>query len=163
MPDASPPEPAVRPATATDATDLARLRWEWRANEGRALEMDAAEFQTRFAAWVVDHRDSHRPFVATIDGRVAGIAWLALVDRVPGPDRWERRSAMVQAVYVTPAARGAGIGRALVGALVEAAHELGCDYLTVHPSQRSFPLYQRLGFRAWDGVLELDVHAHRMR
>jgi len=159
---AAPPDPSVRPGTADDAGELARLRWEWRAGQGRPLEMDEARFTEAFVPWVVAHLATHVPFVAADDDGLVGMGWIALFDRVPGPDQWTRRSATVQAVYVTPARRGAGIGAAVTQALLDHAAALGCDYVTVHPSQRSFPMYRRLGFATWEGVLELDLHATRM-
>jgi hypothetical protein len=37
------------------------------------------------------------------------------------------------------------------------ARDLFLDYVAVHPSERSFPLYRRLGFTDTDGVLELRL------
>jgi len=152
---------AVRPATPSDIPDLARLRWEWRAGEGRPLELDEEAFTAQFGPWLLDHWGTHMPFVAEADDAVVGIAWLSVVERVPGPDRMDRRSGLVQAVYVTPARRDDGTGGALVQALIDEAHRRALDYLAVHPSQRSFSLYRRAGFAEYAGTLELDIAATR--
>lgn len=151
----------VRPATVEDAAALAALRWEWRSGEGRHLELDRADFVGRFGVWMTEH-PAHHPFLAWSGSRPVGMAWLVVIERLPGPDRWTRRSGSVQSVYVTPAERGAGAGAALVRALVGRAAELGLDYLTVHPTPRATSLYRRLGFAVWEGVLELDINATRM-
>ena len=49
--------------------------------------------------------------------------------------------------------RNQGIGRALVEAVIADARARGAGYLIVHPSQRAYPLYERLGFTATSGTL----------
>jgi len=155
-------ETVVRAGTAADGSELARLRWEWRSNLGRALELSEGDFTERFRYWVEAHPDTHLSFVAENDGSIVGMAWLAVLERVPGPDQWTRLSGILQSVFVAPDHRNGGIGAALVEAVIERARTIGVDYLTVHPSDLSFPLYRRLGFREWDGVLELDIGRPRM-
>jgi len=136
----------VRRATAADVADQARLRWEWRLGEGEVPPSTLEAFTADFGAWLHAHAASHPGFVAEVDGEAVGIAFLAVVERVPGPGVWDRRSGFVQSVYVEPARRGQGLGRALVDAVVDEARTRGLQYLSVHPSERSFPLYERAGF-----------------
>jgi len=154
-----PPWPAtrVRRASATDAGALASLRWSWRVDERGESGMARAEFVSAFSHWLVEHQGSHVPFVADIDGVAVGMAWLATIERVPGPDVWRRVAGHLQSVYVLPAHRGAGLGAALIGASLREAADRQCDYVSVHPSERAFPLYRRLGFREHGGVLEADL------
>jgi GNAT superfamily N-acetyltransferase len=102
-----------------------------------------------------DHSSSHLPFLALRNEAAVAMAWLALVDRVPGPEYFLRRSAYVQSVIVVSHERVNGIGTTLMGALLAHARNLGLDYVAVHPSERSFSLYRRLGFSDTDRVLEL--------
>ena len=154
-------EPTVRAAILADGRDLAALRWTWRVDEEGEQGLTRDEFDARFIDWFRDHRDSHVPFLAHVGDTAVGMAWLALIDRVPGPGAWLRLAGHVQSVYVLPDHRDRGIGSALVTAVLGAAVDRGLDYAWVHPSQRSFPLYRRLGFRATDGVLEVDLRGHR--
>ena len=89
------------------------------------------------------------------------MAWLALVHRVPGPERFERLAGNLQSVYVAPASRGQGVGGALVDAVVAHARAAGLGYLVVHPSERSYPLYRRAGFVDTPKVLELGLSEQR--
>ncbi len=84
-----------------------------------------------------------------------GMAWMALVDRVPGPERFTRRSGLVQSLYVVPAHRAREIGARLVQRLLDHALGLGLDYMAVHPSDVAFSLYRRLGFSGTERVPEL--------
>jgi N-acetylglutamate synthase-like GNAT family acetyltransferase len=62
---------------------------------------------------------------------------------------------MLQSVYVTPASRNAGVGTHLVQFVIDEAKGMSLDYLIVHPSERSFEFYRRLGFRGAEKALEL--------
>jgi GNAT superfamily N-acetyltransferase len=154
-------EPTIRAATVADARGLAALRWTWRVDEQGERGLTAAEFTARFTDWFRSHRDSHLAFIAEAGDSAIGMAWLVLIDRVPGPGVWLRLAGHLQSVYILPARRGEGVGSALVTAVLEEAADRGVDYVSVHPSQRSFALYQRLGFRSNDGVLEADLRSYR--
>jgi GNAT superfamily N-acetyltransferase len=156
-----PSEPTIRAATLTDARDLAALRWTWRVDEHGEHGLTHAEFTASFTDWFRNHRDTHLAFIAEAADSPVGMAWLALIDRVPGPGVWLRLAGHLQSVYILPARRGEGIGSALVTAALREAADRGVEYVSVHPSRRSFGLYQRLGFRINDGVLEADLRSHR--
>ncbi len=144
----------VRRAELADADELARLRWRWRVDERGETGLTWADFRARFAHWWQPRGGSHLAFLAEVDRVAAGTMWLAVIDRVPGPGRWERRSGLVQNAYVVPEFRGRGVGTALLEALQAEAAHLGLDYLSVHPSERSFDFYRRGGFAETSGVLE---------
>jgi GNAT superfamily N-acetyltransferase len=145
----------VRVADGGDVGDLARLRYWWRAGERGEHGLDPASFEASLGGWMEEHRATHVPFLALRDGRAVAMAWLALVDRIPGPGVFVRRSAYVQSVYVAAAERAAGVGTALMETVLDHARGLGLDYVAVHPSERAFSLYRRLGFSTTDRVLEL--------
>jgi GNAT superfamily N-acetyltransferase len=151
----------VRRAAGRDLEHLARLRFEWRVGEGAEVGAGIDEFVDAFTRWVEQHESTHIGFVASLDGEPVGIVFLALLDRVPGPERWHRRAGALQSLYVTPPRRGVGIGARLCQEVISTARELRLDYVTVHPSERSFPLYRRLGFAPSGDLLELDLRAER--
>ena len=147
--------PAVRRAGSCDAVELARLRWRWRVDERGEQGLTWEKFCSRFARWWEEHEHSHRAFLAELDGTAAGTMWLAVVDRGPGPGVWDRRAGQVQNAYVLPEHRGLGVGTALLAVLRAEATTLGLDYLSVHPSERSYDFYRRGGFTETVRVLEL--------
>jgi ribosomal protein S18 acetylase RimI-like enzyme len=149
------PTAQVFRADESNLSDLAALRYQWRTEELGERGLSPAEFETRFSEWLARHRESHRGYMATIAGVSVGCAWLVIVDRVPGPARFDRRGGMLQSVYVSPEYRNGGVGADLVDLLIGDAREMGLDYLIVHPSERSFPFYRRLGFAAAEKALEL--------
>jgi len=151
----------VRRASPADSTSLAELRWAWRAVERSEAGLSRPEFVTEFHRWFESHSATHAAFLAVAGTVPIGMAWLATIDRVPGPGVWTRLAGHLQSVYVLPEHRNGGIGAALVTAVLREAKERGFDYVVVHPSERSFPLYRRHGFRETQAVLEVDLRERR--
>ncbi len=85
------------------------------------------------------------------------MAWIVIVERIPGPEKWRRLSGFLQSVYVTSEHRNGGLGTLLVETLIEGAREEGLEYLSVHPSPLSFPFYRRLGFTGEGNLLFLAL------
>jgi GNAT superfamily N-acetyltransferase len=146
---------SVGRADLDDAHQLADLRYQWRAIERGELGLDRVAFEAALVAWMTTHASTHLPFLARRDDRAIGMAWLALVERVPGPGQLIRRSAYLQSTYVIPAERSAGVGALLIHCLLDHARRLALDYVAVHPSEKSFAFYRRLGFSDSHKVLEL--------
>lgn len=136
-----------------DLPDLARLLWLYAAPDERAGQ-SAETFAVDLTAWWTEHDGSHLAFVARHAGPAIGMAWLALVPRVPRPGTITRRSADIQSVFVVPEQRGEGIGTALVQTASEHARRLGASRVTVSSGRRAVPLYERLGFTSSRQLLE---------
>jgi GNAT superfamily N-acetyltransferase len=135
----------VRKATPRDAEVLGGLRLAW-SQEGEASGPDPS-FVASFSAWVHRHQSTHLPFIAEVDGRAAGMAWLMINERVPSLSRAHRPCGDLQSVYVRPELRDRGIGAALMEAVLAEAAEMGLEHVTVHSSGRAVPFYQRNGFQ----------------
>lgn len=148
----------VRRGSAEDAPALARLRWRWAVEERNAapgIGRDA--FVDFFTHWVLDHQATHLPFVVEVDWALAGMAWLMLADRVPAPGLLDRRFGDVQSVYVVPGHRNAGVGAALMAAVLKEARDRELVFVIVHSSERAVTMYQRAGFDHEPTWLEVKV------
>lgn len=143
----------ISKAHTGDIGDLARLLWlDTVKKEPAPLSIDA--FTTELVQWWDAHRNSHAAFVARLDGpEIVGMAWVALVPRIPRPGATNRMSADIQAVFVVPEQRGFGIGSALIEAAAEHAARLGAMRVTVHSGRRAVPVYERLGFESSQQLL----------
>lgn len=106
-----------------------------------------ATFETELPTWRewhASHLPEHR-LVAELDREVAGWAAVAPVSR-----REVYRGVVDESVYVAASARGRGVGRALLAALVESARAGGLWTLQagVFPeNEPSLRLHRAVGFR----------------
>lgn len=151
------PSASIRAAGPRDAAALASLRYRWRALEAGESGLDEPAYSAALTTWLAEHERSHLAYLAEVGGAAVGLAFLAVIERVPGPGRWLRQAAVLQSVYVVPEQRDRGVGAALCAALLDEAGRRGLDYVLVHPSARSFPFYRRLGFSGSEGLLELRL------
>jgi GNAT superfamily N-acetyltransferase len=86
-------------------------------------------------------------FGALLDGALVGMAGL-----LPEGKAKLAHRASVQSMYVRPAARGRGVGAALLQAVIDRARERGVEDLHLGVSAAAgaaVRLYQRAGFEAW--------------
>ena len=93
----------------------------------------------RIGSWVSESR-----------GRVVGLT--GLLD--------QGMSAEVEPVVVTEAARGQGIGRRLIGRVIEEARARGHEYLAIRPVARNVAAVRRFhaaGFRTLGGHIDLTM------
>jgi GNAT superfamily N-acetyltransferase len=149
----------VRPATNADMAAAAGLRWRWMVEDELAPGGTEVEFVQHFTTWsqVAAH---HECFLATRGNTVIGMAWLAISDRVPAADKFERRCGDLQSVYVVPEERSRGVGGRLVDAIAARARELRLEHVTVHSARRAVPAYQRYGFRPVPTLMLLQPTDH---
>ena len=145
---------SIRRGTPEDAPTLGRLNWRWRKEDRNEPGGDRAAFLDYFVTWMIDHLATHLPFLAEVDGRVSGMAWLNLGERVPSPTRPDRRMGDVQSVYVVPEARNSGVGAVLLAAILDEARDRELELVTVHSAERAVPFYLRCGFKDGQQWLE---------
>ena len=87
--------------------------------------------------------------LAEQDSRAVGYAMVVVGH---GPSTWDagERTAELETLAVLPAARGAGVGRALMEAAFAAAKARGADSMAVgvaHTNEGAIRFYEREGFR----------------
>lgn len=95
-------------------------------------------------AWVRRHQGAHPALVAVVDGAVVGFGALSRYRDRPG-----YATTVEDSVYTAAPWRGQGIGRALLGALVDAATEHGFHTVMARVSGGNAPsirLHRSCGF-----------------
>lgn len=147
----------ISPAGEQDLPHLAHLLWLHAApHEQRAQSVES--FATDLHRWWSAHDHSHVAFVARrTDSQLVGMAWVALLPRVPRPGAMARFSADIQSVFVLEEERGKGVGSRLVLAATEHARTLGATTVTVQSGRRAVPVYERLGFSSSPQLLQRPV------
>lgn len=125
----------VRPAGVGDVAALAEL------------QDIGPDKLAAYADWVAAHAGTHLPFVAEVDGYVAGAAWLLVAERVPRGESLLRQYGDIQSVMVREEYRNQGIGAALMAAILAEARTRDLSHVTVHSGRRAVDFYLRNGFR----------------
>ncbi|MFI0264834.1 GNAT family N-acetyltransferase [Streptomyces sp. NPDC017056] len=147
----------IRPARPDELTTVAALRWQWvQENDGTPVTTRDAFIQ-RFTDWARENASSHHCTVMLRGHAVIGMAWLAVTRRVPSPRTLDRASGDVQCVYVVPGERDGGLGGRMIDAVLELAHGMGLERVTVHSSDRAVRAYSRHGFGTSPRLLQADV------
>jgi len=148
----------VRPMTSADAAQVLAI---YQAG----LDGGEASFETRAPTWEAfdaSHLPSHRHVaVAGTGGEVLG--WAAVS---PVSDRCAYQGVVEHSVYVAPAARGRGVGAALLGALIGSTEAAGIWTIQsgIFPENTaSLRLHQRAGFRIVGTRERLGRHHGRWR
>ena len=148
----------VRPLTSADAAPVLAI---YQAG----LDGGEASFETRAPTWEAfdgSHLPSHRHVaVAGTGGEVLG--WAAVS---PVSDRCAYQGVVEHSVYVAPAARGRGVGAALLGALIGSTEAAGIWTIQsgIFPENTaSLRLHQRAGFRVVGTRERLGRHHGRWR
>jgi L-amino acid N-acyltransferase YncA len=137
---ASPPSVGLRHLEPDDWPAVAEIYWD-------GMRDGLATFETEVPPWEVwdaRHLPDHR-LVAELHGEVVG--WAALS---PASERRCYAGVAENSVYVAREARGLGIGRALLDALIAGAEAAGIWTIqtSIFPENRaSIALHQKCGFR----------------
>jgi L-amino acid N-acyltransferase YncA/DNA-binding transcriptional ArsR family regulator len=156
--DGAPAGVIVRPMTSADATQVLAIYQT-------GLDGGEASFETQAPAWdVFDAKllPAHRHVAADgTSGQVLG--WVAASGV---SDRCVYQGVVEHSVYVAPAARGRGVGAALLGALIGSTEAAGIWTIQsgIFPGNAaSLRLHERAGFRVVGIRARLGRHHGRWR
>jgi GNAT superfamily N-acetyltransferase len=146
----------IRNAAPEDAPALVALRLAWERSRSAPTDEEAA-YVAVMTTWIAEHRERVIGKLAELDGRIVGMAWLAVVDRVPVPTDFDRRSGEVQSVFVDASLRGRGIGRALMDAIAAEARARGIHRIVLHSTHEGVAFYRRIGWVNAETLLEVEL------
>lgn len=117
--------------------------------EDRLIEPEAAPaLEASIRAWLSERLDSPSfgAFLAVEDGRAVGSGGVSLYDNPPGP-RPTTREAYVMSMFTEPEARGRGVARAVLAALLDFARQAGgVGRVWLRATEMGRPVYLRAGF-----------------
>ena len=153
--------PTIRPASAGDIPELARLRWQL-YTERETHDEPFEAYVERFAAFARDAlaRDDWRAWCAEEDDRLIGAMWLHTVPRVPAPGHGAPRPmAYLTNIYVDPEHRSHGLGSRMLQQLVDHCAASGFELVMTFPADDAYGFYERNEFtRSPDPVVHRLGH-----
>ncbi len=144
----------LRRATAADVPAVVALLADDVLGAGRE-SADLAPYETAFAA--LDADPAHLLVVAEDAGAVVGTLQLSFL---PGLSRGGALRAQVEGVRVAAAARGRGLGEAMLGWCAEEARRRGAALVQLTTDVRrpdAHRFYERLGFVASHVGMKLEL------
>ncbi len=97
----------------------------------------------------------HIACFALLDGNVVGCGGICFQTEMPSPDNPSGQCAYLMNVYTEPSSRRKGIGRAVVGWLIQRAKEKGAGKIYLEATEAGAGLYSGLGFRRAAGFMKL--------
>jgi GNAT superfamily N-acetyltransferase len=129
------PDAQIRPMTAADTEPAAELlrRGDWGE---RLIFFDWAIAQSTLA-----------PIVAERNGEIVGTG----VGSAHGSVGW------VGTIFVAPARRGSGLGRAVTRAVIDDLEARGCRTLVLIATSMGRPIYEREGFEVLDDQVRFSI------
>lgn len=132
----------IRFATTADTDAISDLLHQFNGTAPSPQEL---------AARMVQARGLETVFLGELDGGLVGLLVLRTVPTLSDPQDW----AEVTELYVRPASRRKGVGRALVGAAIQYARSLGSTqvHLLVDPDNAiALSFYRAVGFHrdSWE-------------
>ena len=153
----------IRPALASEAATLARLRFGLRSRPTN-IETEQ-EFLERCEAWMTRalKQGNWRCWVAERDDELVGALWLQLVEKIPNPTAEPERLGYITNFFVAESERGKGLGSRMLEEVLRWCREQrstkGClvSDVILWPSDRSRTLYLRNGFIVPKNLLELEL------
>lgn len=134
----------IRRAVASDAAAIAEIYNQGIADRSSTFETELRSSEER-RTWLAGHGERHPVLVAEADGRVVG--WASVSSYRP---RACYDGVGEFSVYIDRGARGRGVGKALLGALIDEAARVGYWKLLSRVftfNQASLALCRACGFR----------------
>ena len=153
----------LRPATPSDASQLANLRFGLRS---RSTNIESEEnFLERCARWMSTalQQDNWRCWVAERDKTLVGALWLQIIEKIPNPTAEPERIAYITNFFIDESQRGQGLGTCMLNEVLAWCREQQSHKgkliagIILWPTDRSRPLYLRHGFEVPTNLLDLDL------
>lgn len=148
----------IREADISDGEVLARLRWDFRAEDGIEVPVVSwEEFKGVYADFFRKglENKSRVHLVAVVDHKIVGTVVVQTVDMVPRPSKTIDQWGYVTDSYVVPTYRNQGVGSALLQEAIKWARSHDLELLITWPSEKAVSHYERHGFSGNNEILEL--------
>lgn len=154
----------IRLARETDASMLARLRYELRSSLRNVVENDTT-FLERCAAWMQERlgeESNWKCWIAECEGTTVGNVWAQLIEKIPNPMAEPEQFVYLTNFYVADEYRGEGVGSRLLSAVLDWSRKRNAQVVILWPTERSKPFYARHGFSFADNCMSLTIEGRAL-
>ncbi len=132
------------------------LRLRQLREEGATEQIDLVPaLRDYYARHLAD--DGFAAWLAVEDGRIVATSGMSFVEKPPYFSCPSGRIGLLSGMYTEPAYRRRGIGRALLGRVVEEARRRGCGAVQITASDMGVLLYADFGFRKNGNFMQLKL------
>ena len=153
------PRLEIRLASVTDASTLARLRYEFRSSLHNVVENESV-FLERCTAWMRErlrNESNWKCWIAEWQGAAAGNVWAQLIEKIPNPIAEPEQFVYLTNFYVREEHRGKGVGSSLLSAVLDWSRNRNAQVVILWPTERSKSFYARHGFSFADDLMRLTI------
>ena len=150
-----------RGASLEDLPELARLRWNWRANDEQQADADLRRsYLGECERFLSDGLSSGwHYFVAADEDAIVASIFVLTIRKVPKPSAFADAYGYLTNVFVAQDRQRQGIGSGLLAYVGEWAKSQNLEMLVTWPSEEGERLYRGAGFQLAD-ALEFEVRLH---
>lgn len=101
-------------------------------------------------------KEEHIACFAYSDKKILGCGGICLYREMPSPDNQTGGCDYLMNIYTRAEFRGHGIGKRIVGWLIEQAKDRGITKIYLETSECGRPLYEEMGFCDMQGYMKLE-------
>lgn len=149
------PVMVIRLAKIEDLSHVARLRWDFKIEDGDSAKVTQKKFEQLCFDKLRAESGQWSHFLAFENDEPVGMVSICRVPKLLSPDLKSDSIGYLTNTYVVPHRRNKGVGEELLETAVAWAKDANLELLFVWPSDRSRSFYGRLGFEENRAIMEL--------
>lgn len=150
---------SIRQATMDDLESLVNLRVEFLAEVNEVTTQSLSNLRTNLHDYFARTLPSGEflAWLAEADGIIVGTSGLVFFQRPPSCNNITGQSAYIMNMYTLPSWRGRGVATALLNRVLDYIKATPCRSVFLHATAQGRPLYERIGFKSSNEVMELEL------
>jgi len=145
----------IRLATPNDFPNIARLRWDFKIEDGEVAAITREQFEQQCCSKLQKESAAWAHFLAVEHDDPIGMVSICKVPKILSPNLKSDLIGYLTNTYVVPSMRNRNIGDQLLKFAIDWVKQQHIELLFVWPSDRSRSFYSRLGFKAENDIMEL--------
>ncbi|WP_069997338.1 GNAT family N-acetyltransferase [Cellulosilyticum sp. I15G10I2] len=149
----------IRKAQLKDIKALVKLRMALIREANHIQEdEDISEIEKNIVSYLEENLDGEfLVWVIEEDGEIVATSGLNLFQKPPTYANPTGQEAFIMNIYVTPASRRKGYAACLIHEIIRYLKTTGCNKINLVATEAGKYVYEKIGFKAKDGVMEYTL------